>query len=1124
MTLCSCGTENLDGTVYCNNCGAQLTTFSNYVPRYYSKSDSRFESLKADLKRFQKSVRSQERLIEERIKRYGSRLRLFFRGHLEPAAVNQSPSPFVKSRKKNPATVPLIRTFRFVHEPVGIAPSSRFIGREGDLNSLAERILFSDGGSFLVTGYRGVGKTSFVNQVIKTLEDALPWAEQTLGRTEIVDVYLNVARPIQPSEMMHHIIRRLHDRLVEKEIYALLDPGLQAALTLAYYRTSVNMARKLAESSERSFGFNEASMGGDWMKAAVKMSWNSKRSSTKNYEISYLGYDDKAAEHDVITIAKGLSGGYIRPWVGSDRWKAKLTGRQPPRIRLKIVFVFDELDKLEEFTIADKSGEIPIIDQILGSLKNLFTTSGVTFVFVAGKDLQERWLDNVGKGDSVYESVFSYDKYLPCLWADVDSMCDQLVERLDGLGPYSRQLYEEFKKYLTYKGRGIPRRIIRTFNEYVEWNDAHPVLAFSRPAVRRIRFFAGLQDVLKNNEKTLFGETHEEIAGTQSDKRRLGIYYLIDWILRQASSEFTLKDVLSASKRLSAKIALAEEVLPEVAGKIIHILLNADYIQEVTTSLNRVVIDKANAIEGVRTVDEKRYRIAPRRLGEIGGLAAEVDLEEAGFAPVIGSTLVRKEKVNSVGRYEFIKLIGRGGMGTVHEAIDTRNGRKVAVKVMLDDTDSDMPRRFKREAIIMSELSHPNVVRLYDWGEEDGQLFIAMEFLEGLTLEELINKQGRLGINLVMAIAKPVAQAAHYIHEKGFVRNDIKPTNIMLTIEGRVCLLDFGVTRPATPNTELKKVFDTERRVIIGTFQFMAPEQIEMSGDQAIDRRADIYSLGVVIYKMLTGVYPFDGAPNKRLAQAQADQDITPPSHLAELPPAIDRVIMKCLEKDLNKRFQTMEELEEALSVAAGEFPAVDLRSLVSIVRSEVNEVQAMDDMATVEPTGLSVPMRIAAPKGAPQRGQSAVLMPREIAIDTLVGEEEKIETSEARDGLSAASSGQHSVMPCIFLIGGRVEEVDFPFNGLRPFPLVKRTRLGRSSDNDLVLRDERLSRYHCQFDVEQGDWFVEDLNSSLGTYVNGEKILMRRFLEEGETIQISDFIFRFNYDNHSADGEPTPS
>jgi serine/threonine-protein kinase len=475
--------------------------------------------------------------------------------------------------------VPLHQSFRFIHEPVNAKSPAQFVGRQLEIASLADRILFSEGGSFLVTGYRGVGKTSFVNQVIRKLEEEAPRAAPVLGATEVVDVYLNVARPMQPSEMMHHIIRRMNDRLIERGIYEHLDDDLREALKLAYDRTSVNMARKVAEASEHSFGVNDASIGGDLLKAAMKFSWSSKRSRTSNYETSYLGYDDKAAEHDVINLSRRLAAGYTRRTTRAARLWRKLRGQAAPRTRLKIIFVFDELDKLEEFTVPtgdDKTPGKPAIDEIIGSLKNLFTTSGVSFIFVAGKDLQERWLEDVGRGDSVYESVFAYDKYLPCLWADVGAICDAFVDRDAALASYPAQIFDAFKKYLAYRGRGIPRRIIRTFNQYVEWDSNQPSLRFASHDVRRMRFFAGLQAMVDEHEATLFGESLEEFSGTQSDKRRLGVYYLIDWILARGMVEFTLKDVLQASRRLSVKIALAEEIAPRVAEDILSVLVDAD--------------------------------------------------------------------------------------------------------------------------------------------------------------------------------------------------------------------------------------------------------------------------------------------------------------------------------------------------------------------------------------------------------------------------------------------------------------------------------------------------------------------------------------------------------------------
>lgn len=1115
-----CGTDNLDGTEFCDECGMKLTRPAPPPPSLTSTfapapdatvGPPTIPSLPPQpVTGVTRTFVPPKKPLGGKARRYLEKLFRSRRIGFGTAVETPSYPPFAIYSDKCEVTVPLLQSFRFVHEPIGFTSGAQFVGRRNEMESLAERILFSEGGSFLVTGYRGVGKTSFVNQVIRKLEEALPWARPLLGKTEIVDIYLNVARPVQPSEIMHHIIRRLYDRLVEKGIYLLLDQNLRQALALAYHRTSVNMARKLAESTERNFGFNEASVGGEWMKAAVKMSWNSKRSRTQNYEISFLGYDDKAAEHDIITISRRLAVGYVKPVTRWGRLKLPFNSARPDRVRLKIVFVFDELDKLEEFTpkgAEDGGDQKPVIDQILGALKNLFTTSGVTFVFVAGKDLQERWLEDVGKGDSVYESVFSYDKYLPCLWTDVDSICDGLVNRSQALSFYEGQVFNAFKKYLAYKGRGIPRRIIRTFNEYVEWNGAQPALAFTRQNVRKIRFFAGLQDVLDASQNTLFGESHEEVPGTQSDKRRLGVYYLIDWVLRQAASEFTLKDVLSASKRLSVKIALAEEIAPRVAEDIIRILLGADYIQAPQKPLDRVLIGDANIEE------EKRYRVSPRRLVEMGGLTPDVEGDLSLGLPSDGIFGDGDRLPTSIGKYKIIREIGRGGMGVVYQAIDNHSGRNVAIKAMDEQmaANTGLQARFEREAMIMNELHHPNVVRLYDWGRENGRLYISMEYLDGVTLEEVIKRQGRLGLDLTVAIARPVVEAAHYVHQKGFVRNDIKPNNIMLTTAGRVCLLDFGISRPASPKPELQVKVDTKTQEIIGTPQFMGPEQFER---HTVDERSDIYSLGVVLYKMLTGQYPFDGSAYE-VMHAHLVQTPDPPSRRVPLPPAIDGVILKCLEKDPGKRFQTMVELAEALSSAAGDLPPVDLKSVVSMVREEAKEIEQMDRMHTLEPVDTPAP---AMPRAAPIEAPTGFTpeSPAPPPPQSVVEEEPAITMAAAPLKAPLYETGgptPSDPRPRIALLRGRASDVDWRLTSLETgYLLEKKTSVGRSSENDIVLRDAKVSRYHAEFTVDGESWFIEDFNSGLGTFVRGEKIITRQLLRDGDEIQIGDFVFIFNY------------
>ena len=267
---------------------------------------------------------------------------------LKPNNKKEHVFPFTRGLTKYKFEIPLKSVFRYAHEPVSIESSLPFIGRQAELDALVERILFSNGGSFLVTGYRGVGKSSFVNQVIRNLELSLPWAEKYLGTTEILAVQLNLARPLQPSKLMHHIIRRLYDKLLEKNILSVLSSDLQEQLALAYRRTSFNMARSTSEGAEHNYGISELSFEAGKIKASLKPSLGYKRSNTQNEQASFLGYDDKASEYDIIDISRRLTNGYIKPLNFLQRIQKRFLRSPSKRIKLKIVFVFDEMDKLEE--------------------------------------------------------------------------------------------------------------------------------------------------------------------------------------------------------------------------------------------------------------------------------------------------------------------------------------------------------------------------------------------------------------------------------------------------------------------------------------------------------------------------------------------------------------------------------------------------------------------------------------------------------------------------------------------------------------------------------------------------------------------------------------------------------
>src|SRR5512146_135843 len=273
-----------------------------------------------------------------------------------------------------------------------------------------------------------------------------------------------------------------------------------------------------------------------------------------------------------------------------------------------------------------------------------------------------------------------------------------------------------------------------------------------------------------------------------------------------------------------------------------------------------------------------------------------------------------------LGPYEVEAPVGAGGMGVVYRARDTRLDRIVAIKVLPSDLsrNREARQRLEREARVISALSHPHVCTLYDIGHQDGLDYLVMEYLEGETLQERLRK-GALPLNQVFRYGVEIADALDKAHVKGIIHRDLKPGNIMLTASGAK-LLDFGLARvmkqPAPVVAGLTELATETRRltgagVIVGTWQYMAPEQLE--GGEA-DVRTDIFALGTVLYEMATGRPAFSGKTQASLIAAILSSQ---PPAIASLqrmsPPALDHVVRKCLEKDPQERWQSAHDLRSEL-------------------------------------------------------------------------------------------------------------------------------------------------------------------------------------------------------------------
>ncbi len=447
----------------------------------------------------------------------------------------------------------------------------------------------------------------------------------------------------------------------------------------------------------------------------------------------------------------------------------------------------------------------------------------------------------------------------------------------------------------------------------------------------------------------------------------------------------------------------------------------------------------------------------------------------------------------SLGQYRVLSLIGQGGMARVFQAYQQSLARYVAIKaiaVKVDGKrDEGFVQRFSNEARLVARMTHSNIVPVHDFGEDKGWAYIVMEYISGGTVRDRLaqaeTQRTRMDLGTSLDLMAQAALALECAHSNGVIHRDVKPANMLLRTSDHLLLSDFGIAAILEANVAFARSGGNA-----GTPQYMAPEQ--GMPNAVIDARTDIYALGVVLFQCVTGRLPFFAdSPTATVLKHMNEPPPPPGALVAGLPPRVERIILRAMEKHPNARYQRARDMAEELKEAAAEVRRMGRPSGPTVRRD-----------GEPPPIAPRVPL---APRGTPGAPGTCF-----------------------RCGAANAPENRFCTA-CGYDLSGTRGQVDrfLAPNGrplhcrltVRTGPMVGNvyvlhqdvTTVGRTTENDVTIVDWSVSRHHARLVFHQGQWFAEDLGSANGTYVNGELVRAPVLLTPGCEMRLGDDVLTFD-------------